>query len=424
MAEANKDYRKDYRTIIDENFPDTMKIVIGEQELLYKKRLWNIYDEEKKASVRRGLRYGENPGQEAAMYELVNGNLVLGECEFVTPKSQLVSGISDSDILQVGKHPSMNNLTDADSALNILRHFPEKPTAIIIKHNNPSGVASRENLADAYKEANLADAVAAFGGVAVFNASVDMETATEVNKNYLEVVCAPDFDDAALEELKKKKNLRIIRIGSIKRLHEYAYRRHLDIKPLIDGGLILQQSPLMKVRSRDDLAVASCVHEGKNYVVKRQPTEEEYKDLLFAWKVQQGVTSNSVIFAKGEATVAIGTGEQDRVGVAKIAAFKAYEKYAARLSIEKFSTPYWLLKNEGWKKEIDAAVDKEKGSLKGAVMSSDGFFPFRDTVDVAAKYGIKAIVQPGGSIRDWESIEACNQHGIAMVFTGQRAFRH
>ncbi len=421
---ATKDYKKDYKTIVGESFPDAIRIMVGEQELVYRKRLWAVYDEEKKANVKRGLRYGENPGQEAAMYELINGNLVLGECEYIKPGRQLVSGISEDDILQIGKHPSMNNLTDVDSALNILRRFHEKPTAIIIKHNNPSGVATREKLADAYKEANLADAVAAFGGVAVFNRTIDIKTASEISRNYLEVVCAPDFEAAALEELKKKKNLRIIRIGNIRNLQKYAYSRHLDIKPLIDGGLILQQSPLMKIRSKADLAVASSVHEGKEYAVKRQPTEDDYKDLLFAWKVQQGVTSNSVIFAKDEATVAIGTGEQDRVGVAKIAAFKAYEKYAARLSIERFNTPYWLLQDEKKKKEIDAAVDKEKGNLKGAVMSSDGFFPFRDTVDVAAKYGVTAIVQPGGSIRDWESIEACNQHGIAMVFTGQRAFRH
>ncbi|MBI2575275.1 IMP cyclohydrolase [Candidatus Woesearchaeota archaeon] len=421
---AKKDYRKDYSEIMDDSFPDSLKVVIGGQELVYRKRLWAVYDEEKKANVKKGLRYGENPGQEAAMYELINGNLVLGECEYVKPGRQLVSGISEDDILQIGKHPSMNNLTDVDSALNILRHFHEKPTAIIIKHNNPSGVASREKLSDAYNEANLADAVAAFGGVAVFNRPIDTETASEIGRNYLEVVCAPDFDASALGELKKKKNLRIIRIGNIRNLQKHAYSRHLDIKPLIDGGIILQQSPLMKIRSKADLAIASSVHEGKEYSVKRQPTDEEYRDLLFAWKVQQGVTSNSVIFAKGEATIAIGTGEQDRVGVAKIAAFKAYEKYAARLSIEKYNIPYWLLQDEKKKKETDAAVDKEKGNLKGAVMSSDGFFPFRDTVDVAAKYGVTAIIQPGGSIRDWESIEACNQHNIAMVFTGQRAFRH
>ncbi len=415
---------KQYRSIIDENFPDTIKISMGEQELVYRKRTWAVYDEEKKENTHRGLRYGENPGQEAAMYELVNGNLVLGECHYIQPGNSLVSGITNEDIMQVGKHPSMNNLTDVDAALNILRHFDEKPTAIIIKHNNPSGVASRNTLSGAYIEANLADNIAAFGGVAVFNQAVDRKTAEEINKNYLEVVCAPDFEAEALDILKKKKNLRIIRIANIKSLQKFAHSRTLDFKALIDGGLIVQQALLNRIKSKEDLAVASTAHEGKEFKVERQPSESEYQDLLFAWKVQQGVTSNSVIFVKNQSTVAIGTGEQDRVGVAKIAAFKGYEKYAARLAIEKFNTPYWLLKSPAQKQEIDEIVEKQKGNLIGSVMASDGFFPFRDTVDVAASYGVSAIVQPGGSMRDFESIEACNEHNIAMVFTRQRAFRH
>ncbi len=413
-----KDYKKAYKTIVSEHFPETLKIVLGDQTLVYRKKLW------KTENLEVGLRYGENPGQEAAMYELTNGNLVLGECSYVKPGNSLVSGIQDGDIIQKGKHPSMNNLTDLDSALNILRHFSEKPTAIIIKHNNPSGVASRENIRDAYVEANLCDPIAAFGGVAVFNREVSLETANEIDKNYLELVCAPDFNRSALDILKKKKNLRIIRIGNIKNLHSYAYQRFLDIKPLIDGGLMLQQSSVMNIRKPDDLAVATADFDGKSYQVDRKPTKQELVDLLFSWKVQQGVTSNSVIFVKDEATVAIGTGEQDRVGVAKIAAFKAYEKYAARLSVEKFGTPYWLLQDPSKKSEIDRIVEERKGNLIGSVMASDGFFPFPDTVEVAARYGVTGIVQPGGSLRDHESIEACNKHGITMVFTGQRAFRH
>ncbi len=420
----DKNYRKDYSTIADDHFPDTLKIVFGEQALLYKKRLWKAYDDSKKEDVIHGLRYGENPGQEAAMYELVNGNLVLGGCEYVGAGNSLVSGISEADIIQKGKHPSMNNLTDVDAALNILKYFHEKPTAIIIKHNNPSGVASRDNLADAYNEANLTDSIAAFGGAAVFNRKIDMKTAQLIEKNYLEVICAPDFESEALEIIKKRKNLRIIRIGNIVNLQKYALKRFLDIRPLIDGGLIIQQSLMNSIKSKEDLAIAAVSFEGTNHFIKRKPSEQEYSDLMFAWKVQQGVTSNSVIFVKDEATVAIGTGEQDRVGVAKIAAFKAYEKYAARLSIEKYSIPYWLLESEEKKKLIDAEVEKVKGNISGSVMSSDGFFPFADTVKVAAKYGVTAIVQPGGSLKDHESIDACNRHNISMVFTGQRAFKH
>ncbi|MBI3034194.1 IMP cyclohydrolase [Candidatus Woesearchaeota archaeon] len=419
-----KDYRKDYTEIIGDHFPDSIRISYGDQSLTYRKKLWQVIQEDSKEHSKKGLRYGENPGQEAAMYELASGSLALGNCEYIKPGNPLVSGITDADLIQAGKHPSMNNLTDVDAALNILKYFDEKPTAIIIKHNNPSGVASRGTIAEAYMEANLTDTIAAFGGVAVFNRTLDTATASEIDKNYLEVVCAPDFEEEALQILSKKKSLRIIRIPNIKTLNKYAQTRFVDIKPLIDGGIILQQSPVNKIRSREDLAAASAENNGKTYSIQRKPTEQEYKDILFSWKVQQGVTSNSVIFVKNESTVAIGTGEQDRVGVAKIAAFKAYEKYAARLSIEKYGTPYWLLQDAKKKREIDLIVEEKKGNLIGSVMASDGFFPFPDTVEVAASYGVIGIVQPGGSIRDHESIEACNRHNITMAFTGQRAFKH
>ncbi len=410
-----KDLKKDYSTVTEDHFPEKIELKIGEQKLEYLKRRWSEAD-----GTRIGLRYGENPGQEAAMYELVSGSPGEGYAKAGMP---LVSGIQDADIIQAGKRPSMNNLTDVDSALNILRHF-EEPTAIIIKHNNPSGVASRATIREAYTEANLSDSIAAFGGVAVFNRKIGHATAEEISRNYLEVVCAPDYDSDAAELLKRKKNLRIIRMERINLLKDFSLTRHLDIKPLIDGGLMLQQSARMSIGKAEDFLAAKAEHAGRLHEVQRKPTQAEYEDLLFAWKVQQGVTSNSVIFVKNKATVAIGTGEQDRVGVAKIAAFKACEKYAARLSLEKHKMPYWLLNDEGKKKQIDLEVEQQKGNLINSVMASDGFFPFPDTVEVAAKYGVTAIVQPGGSIRDYESIEACNRHGMAMVFTGQRAFRH
>ncbi|MBN2453939.1 IMP cyclohydrolase [Candidatus Woesearchaeota archaeon] len=427
---GQKDYKKDYARIVDEHFPDELRISLGEQTLLYKKRNWSI--PEKGEIVKRGLRYGENPGQEAAIYELVQGNLVIGECSYITPGNGLVSSVSEKDLIQIGKHPSMNNLTDVDSALNILKFFPEKPTVVIVKHSNPSGVAQRETLKEAYIEANLADRLAAFGGAAVFNRKLDRETAEEIIKNYLEVVCAPEFDEKALEIMKTKKNLRIILIRNIKNLERYQNMRFLDFKSMTDGGIVVQQSPILTITSKNDLEPATATKEERDYKIERAPTEQEYEDMIFGWKVEYGVKSNSVIYVKNKATVAIGTGGQDRVGVAEMAAAKAYTKYADRICAEKQGMPYWVFSMkvkkgeiaESEKKKIDDEVERQKGNLKGSVMVSDGFFPFRDTVDVAAKYGVTAIIQPGGSIRDFESIEACNEHGISMVFTGQRAFKH
>jgi phosphoribosylaminoimidazolecarboxamide formyltransferase/IMP cyclohydrolase len=427
---GRKDYKKDYTRIVEEHFPDDLKISFGGKTLTYRKKTWEI--SEKGELVKRGLRYGENPGQDAAIYELVGGDLSIGEYQYISPGNGLVSSISEKDLIQVGKHPSMNNLTDVDSALNILKFFGEKPTVVIVKHNNPSGVAQRDTLKEAYIEANLGDRIAAFGGAAVLNRKLDKETADEILKNYLEVICAPEFDENALQVLKAKKNLRIMKIKGIENLERYQNIRFLDFRSLIDGGLVVQQSPLLIMNSKADLEVATSTKEGKDYKIAREPSDAEYDDMIFGWKVEHGVTSNSVIYVKDKATVAIGTGGQDRVGVAEMAARKAYTKYADRLCFLKHGLPYWVFSmkvrkgeiDESEKIKIDEEVEKEKGGLKGAVMISDGFFPFRDTVDVAAKYGVTAIIQPGGSIRDFESIEACNEHRIAMVFTGRRSFKH
>ncbi len=416
MAE---DLKKMYRTIVEEHFPSRMEISFVEsdqrQTLFYEKVLWTI------DGVQKGLRYGENPGQEAALYRLVNGNLILGATETIQPGRYLVS---DIELLQSGKHPGKTNLTDADNALNILRYFADRPTAIIVKHNNPCGVARADSLAQAYIKANLADRVAAFGGCIALNRPVDRETAEAIAQQYAEVVVAPEFEDGVMDIFRRKSNLRVIRIGNIAQLQHFVGQPFVDFKSLIDGGIIAQWSFVPVTRTKADLLPAACDYKGKRYTVDRAPTETEYRDLLFGWLVEAGVTSNSVIYVKDEVTVGIGTGEQDRVGVAQIARDKAYRKLADRYCFDAHGLPYNDLQDEAQKKAIDEQVAREKGGLIGAAMVSDAFFPFRDGIDVGLREGVRAVIQPGGSNNDYQSIEACNEVGATMVYTGQRSFKH
>ncbi len=428
------DLKQKYKTVMDDNFPEKIEIKIGDTSLLYKKRTWKIYDEKQGILIEKGLRYGENPGQEAALYELINGNLVIGDCKYIAPENGLVSSLTEENFIQFGKHPGKINLTDIDAGLNILKFLHKKPAAVIVKHNNPCGVSFGESISDAYYKANLADRIAAFGGCAVFNRPIDKTTAELISENYLEVVVAPEYNEGSFEILKKRKNLRIIKIDRIDNLEKYRYYRFLDFKSLIDGGLIIQQSQLNRIETKDDFLPAVANYKGKQYKIERMPEEDEYEDMLFGWWVEQGVTSNSVLYVKNQTTVGIGTGEQDRVGVAEIAVFKAYTKYADKICWEKYKIPYKNLeleikkglKPEKLKLDIDEQVKAEKGGLIGSTMISDAFFPFRDGVDVGIEQGIRAIVQPGGSERDFESITACNEASpkVTMVFTGERAFKH
>ncbi|MBP7902169.1 MAG: IMP cyclohydrolase [Spirochaetes bacterium] len=426
-----KDIRNSYMTVMDDHFPDDMTISFGNQTLKYKKRSWKIQDEGN--LIEKGLRYGENPGQEAALYELVNGNLILGKCEFITPGNSLVSSIDEEAMLQAGKHPGKTNFTDIDNSLNILKYF-DRPTSVIVKHNNPCGVSSSDDILSALQKSYYADRIAAFGGCVALNKSLSKECAEFIASEYFEVVVAPEFENGAMDILSKKKNLRIIKISAMDNLSKYKSMRFVDFKSLIDGGIIVQQSPINIINSKNDLKNAETEYKGTRYSIERKPTEKEYKDMLFGWNVEQGVTSNSVLYVKDETTVGIGTGEQDRVGVAEIAIFKAYQKYSDKLCFEKFKLPFKNLElavTEGKEsadkiKEIMDETKSAKGGLIGSTMISDAFFPFRDGVDVAIKEGISAIVQPGGSVRDFESIEACNSADpkVTMVYTGQRAFKH
>jgi phosphoribosylaminoimidazolecarboxamide formyltransferase / IMP cyclohydrolase len=426
--------KKMYRTVMDDHFPQDLTISFGDQTLVYRKRSWMIPDEKSGELIDKGLRYGENPGQEAALYELVNGNLVLGDCRFIEPGKGLVSSIPVEDMIQAGKHPGKTNLTDMDNAMNVIKYLPERPAVVIVKHNNPCGVAYGVTLSDAYIRANMADRIAAFGGCAVFNRALDKGTAELVSRNYLEVVAAPDFEEGAIEILAKSANLRIVRINRIDNLSYYSGVRFVDFKSLIDGGIIVQQSPLNRIKTSADFLPAVVEYKGKTYSIDRKPNEQDYADMLFGWQVEQGITSNSVIYVKDGATVGIGTGEQDRVGVAEIAVFKAYTKYADAICFNRHGMPYKdleLMVSKGQKdKELLEEIDKEtseaRGGIIGSTMVSDAFFPFRDGIDVGIKEGVKAVVQPGGSMRDFEVIEACNEATpqVTMVFTGQRAFKH
>ena len=297
------------------------------------------------------LRYGENPHHQAAFYR----NMMPG------------LGLPDAQQLN-GKELSYNNIIDTQAAWSLVGEFAE-PACVIVKHTNPCGVAIAENLKTAYEKAFAADSLSAYGGIIALNRTVDEETAALIAKPFMEVVIAPDFEEKALEILRVKSNLRLLKMPVTK-------TSGLEYKS-VAGGFVVQEI------DADDFKIAEA-----KTVTNAAPDEEQIKDLQFAWKIVKHVKSNAIVIVKDGVTIGIGAGQMNRVGAAEIA-----------------------LKN---KEELS----------KGAVMASDAFFPFGDTVELAARYGIKAIIQPGGSVRDDESIEACNKLGIAMIFTGVRHFKH
>ncbi|MEW5914604.1 MAG: IMP cyclohydrolase [Thermodesulfobacteriota bacterium] len=427
------DIKAQYRTVMDDHFPAEVTLAVGDTVLRYRKRTWKLPDEAGQL-IEKGLRYGENPGQEAALYELVDGSLSVGQVRLIEPGRGLVSALDEGQMLQAGKHPGKTNLTDVDNALHILRYLTEQPACAIMKHNNPSGVAKAGSISEAYQRAFLADLIAAFGGAAVLNRPLDRTTAEMMQELYLEVVAAPEYEEGALDLLKKAKNLRILQIPRIAELASYRDQRFLDIKNLLDGGMVLQTSSYNRIKGPGDLLPARSEYKGQVYEPLRQPTPAELEDVVFGWAVEQGVSSNSVIYVKDGCTVGIGTGEQDRVGVARIAVDKAYTKYANKLCWLTHGLKYDELALQTSRGQADPALiqaidrqtQQDRGGLPGSVMISDAFFPFRDGVDVGIAQGVSCIAHPGGSLRDWESIEACNQADppVALVFTGQRAFKH
>lgn len=308
------------------------------------------------------LRYGENPHQHAAFY--------------VDTHTKEAS-VSTAKQLQ-GKELSYNNIADTDAALECVKSFA-KPACVIVKHANPCGVAvSLDGIKTAYDLAYATDPESAFGGIIAFNRELDVATAQAIiDRQFVEVIIAPSIADGVLEVTSAKKNVRVMVCGDLPAID--AREPQLDFKR-VHGGLLVQDQDLGMIR-KEDLQV----------VTDKAPTEQEIDDLIFAWKVAKYVKSNAIVYAKNRQTVGIGAGQMSRVNSARIAAIKAEH---AGLAVE------------------------------GAVMASDAFFPFRDGIDNAAKAGIKCIIQPGGSMRDEEVIAAANEHGIAMVFTGMRHFRH
>ena len=422
------DLKKMYTSLREDPFPKDLSLRLGDAELTFKKRTWTIDGAEK------GLRYGENPDQPAALYELASGELSLGGVAFRGPGKGLVSAMTEENLVQSGKHPGKINLTDVDNGLNILQYLTAKPAAVILKHNNPCGAAwSEKGLATAFEAALASDRIAAFGGTIVVNRTLDAATAAQIIASYFEVVAAPDFEPEALAILKSKKNLRILALPGLARLEILAGEPFLDIKSMTDGGLVLQFSFRNRIMTQNDFIPAEATKDQAT-VVARKPTPKEADDLLFAWAVEAGVSSNSIIFARDGATVAIGAGEQDRVGCVELTIHKAHTKYADSLAIAEHKMSIYELSLKAQSdpetakalKDIRQRAVEAKGGLPGAVLVSDGFFPFRDGVDLAISVGVTAIAQPGGSIRDFEVVEAVNQASpqVAMVFTGQRSFKH
>ena len=418
-----------YKTLQKDAFPDSLTIELGSERLRYRKRTWTLDGEEK------GLRYGENPDQPAALFELVEGSLSCGGIEWRVPGQGIVSAVNEAQMLQAGKHPGKTNLTDVDNGINILQYMTKRPAALILKHNNPCGAAwSDEGLGAALHKAFWCDRIAAFGGAVIVNRPLSLEAAELVAANYFEVVAAPDFEEGALERIKSRKTLRIFKLpalGDLSRLPESSF---LEIKSMADGGIIVQKSFVNRIRRVEDFIPASAKTEDGSFVSARAPSLKEAEDLLFAWAVEAGVSSNSVIFAKNGASVAIGTGEQDRVGCVELAIHKAHTKYADVLAFQEHNMSlYELMLKAGTDagsaellEELETRARKARAGLQGTVLVSDGFFPFRDGVDVAVRQGVQAIAQPGGAMRDAEIVAACNEADpqVAMVFTGQRSFRH
>jgi len=313
------------------------------------------------------LRYGENPHQAAALY---------------VPVGPAARGIAQASQVQ-GKELSYNNLNDANAALELAAEFREaKPAIVIVKHANPCGVATRDSLVDAWREALACDSVSAFGGIVAANRPLDAATAEAIAEIFTEVVVAPDADDEAKAIFARKKNLRLLLTGELPDPARGSQRM-----AVITGGLLVQDGDNGRI-TRDDL---KCV-------TRRQPTEQELADCLFAWTVAKHVKSNAIVYAKDGVTVGIGAGQMNRRDSARIAAAKARE----------------AAETNGW---------PEPRTI-GSAVASDAFFPFADGLLAAAEAGATAVIQPGGSIRDEEVIAAADEAGLAMLFTGMRHFRH
>jgi phosphoribosylaminoimidazolecarboxamide formyltransferase/IMP cyclohydrolase len=339
-----------------------MTITLGGKSFEYSKVQWSV------EGRLRGLRYGTNPHQRAALYRPKGSRHGIGRVEWI----------------KWGKDgPSATNVEDGSHGLRIVNYFKE-PAVAVMKHLNPSGVAvmrGEEPLSRVYARARDVDPRAAFGSVVVFNTSVDAPAAEEITNTFVEIVYAPDYEPSALPVFEKKKDLRI---GRVSKKTVYDHETPPEVFVLEDGSIILEEPYNTAIMAPDHLKRLAVP-------TKRVPSDREYNDLLHAWWVACEVRSNAVVFWKDGTSLAIGTGQQDRIGA------------------------------------VESCIDKAHRSghsLNSSVMASDGFLPKLDNVETAAKESVSAIIQPGGSVEDQELVRACDHHGVAMVLTGERSFRH
>jgi phosphoribosylaminoimidazolecarboxamide formyltransferase/IMP cyclohydrolase len=357
---SKQEIRRIYRTALKEDFPQVLRLELGGKVFEYSKVHWTIDGDD------RGLRYGSNPHQKAALYRVERSK----------------GGIGSVDWIKWGKDgPSATNIEDGSHGLRIVGYFGE-PAVAVMKHLNPSGVSvghKGEGLSSVYARARDADPRASFGSVVVLNRRVDKLTAEELTKTFVEVVYAPDYEASAISVFRAKKDIRIgkVPVPDID-------SNSPDIVVLDDGSVILEDSYRTGLRSSEQLRMLPVA-------TKRSLSEAEYQAMLHSWWVACEVRSNAVVFWKNGGSQAIGTGQQDRIGAIESCIEKAH---------------------------------KFRHDLKDSVMASDGFLPNIDNVEAVAGEGVSAIIQPGGSVEDQELVRACDRHGIAMVMTGERSFRH
>lgn len=377
--------KKVYRTAVKEEFPEILNVSLKKE-----------YD----------LRYGENPNQPAAAYSIGDNPL---------------ASLIDIKLAKTGKGGlSATNIMDITRALDILKFF-HTPAVAVMKHLIPSGFATdyhkKKSLSEIYTKARDADARAAFGSVVVFNSIMDVNAAESLNETFVEVVAAPGYAEGAIDALEHKKDARIALFSNIDKIPKYDSDDDsglYDMKALPGGRIIIQKPYLSSIKGKDSLILDPMViKDNVKHVVAKDPNEDEIKDLLIAWYVNIGVRSNGIVIVKNGVTLAVGSGQQERVGALEQAIVKAYQKSMDR---------------EGIKYDpINGAVSREylsNNPLSGAVVSSDAFFPFRDSIDIMAEHGITSLIQPGGSKMDFEVIDAVNEHGMSMAYTLERCFGH
>lgn len=384
------DMKRTYRKPVEGEFPEELTIILSKES---------------------DLRYGENPNQPAAAYRF---------------KGMSLAELTNIRLAKSGKGGlSATNFMDVTRALNILKYF-DAPSVAVMKHLVPSGFATQwggNSLEDIYVKARDADTRSAFGSVVVMNRPLDKPTADAIMSTYVEGVAATEYEEGTLDILGRKKDIRAILFSNLDKIPLFAgddIEGLYDLKVLPTGRIIVQKPYLSSIRGPEDLVLDPLVRkkdketgEEITYVVERDPTDQEIKNLLIAWYINTGVRSNGIVFVKNGVTAAVGSGQQERVGAVEQAIIKAYQKSMDLEGIEY--------------DPIEGGAEREKLSkspLEGAVISSDAFFPFRDSIDIVAKHGVTGIIQPGGSIRDDEVIQAVNEHRMAMIFTLERCFAH